>query len=156
MGCYSITFGVEAGSQSILDSIGKNITLDQVKKAVNLAQNIGIKVVCAFMFPHPEDTIETIQEQKRFMKELADMGVTETLAFTTPFPGTYYYNNSDKLGIKVLASNWDEYDAKHLVITIKNLGEEQLREQLKELIQEVGLKTEIEENEDLMFQDNRD
>lgn len=141
-GCYSITFGVEAGSQKILDSMGKGITLDQVRAAVHTALDIGIGVVCAFMFPHPDDTEETIREQKKFMKELIELGVTETLASTTPFPGTYYYENADKLGIKILASNWDEYDAKHIMISTKNLSLEKLRYLLEELVQDVGLKTE--------------
>lgn len=141
-GCYSITFGVEAGSQKILDSMGKGITLDQVRAAVHTALDIGIGVVCAFMFPHPDDTEETIREQKKFMKELIELGVTETLASTTPFPGTYYYENADKLGIKILASNWDEYDAKHIMISTKNLSLEKLQYLLEELVQDIGLKTE--------------
>jgi radical SAM superfamily enzyme YgiQ (UPF0313 family) len=138
-GCYSITFGIEAGSQRILDSIGKGITLNQVRQAVSLAISAGIGVSCAFMFPHPDDTEETIHEQKSFMAELAKMGATINLAATTPFPGTYYYDHADELGIKILAKGWDEYDCKHLVITTKNLSEERLHELLQELVQDVGL-----------------
>jgi len=139
-GCYNIQFGVEAGSQKILDSIGKKITLEQVRKAVSMTLNIGMGAACFFMFPHPEDTEETICEQKQFMKELADMGATESLAATTPYPGTYYYEHAGELGIKILASSWDEYDAKHLVITTKYLSEEKLKSLLEELVHGVGLK----------------
>ncbi|MDD4876724.1 MAG: radical SAM protein [Dehalococcoidales bacterium] len=143
-GCYGIQFGIEAGSQKILDSIGKKITLEQVKYAVSTALNAGIEVTCSFMFPNPEDTEETIREQKQLMKELIDMKVTLVLlAFTTPFPGTYYYEHADELGIKILADNWSEYDGKHLVITTKNLSEEKLRSLLKELINDVGMQHEL-------------
>lgn len=138
-GCYNITFGVEAGSQKILDSIGKGITLDQVRNAVSTALDIGIEVVCAFMFPHPEDTEETICDQKQFMKELLDMGAVENLSSTVPFPGTYYYENAKDLGIKILVDSWDEFDAKHLIISTKYLSEEKLSSLLKELVQDVGL-----------------
>lgn len=141
-GCYSITYGIESGSQKILDYIDKGITLNQVRKAVQTTLDVGIGVVCAFMFPHPWDTAETIREQKTFMKELFDLGITETLASTTPFPGTYYYENAKSLGLKILASDWSEYDAKHLMISTKNLSKEELTDLLEELVNEVGLKTE--------------
>jgi len=142
-GCCSIQFGVEAGSQKILDSIGKKITLEQVKYAVSTTINAGIEVTCSFMFPNPEDTEETIREQKQLMKELMDMGATLVLlAFTTPFPGTYYYEHADELGIKILADDWYEYDGKHIVITTKHLSEEKLRALLEELVNDVGMKQE--------------
>jgi radical SAM superfamily enzyme YgiQ (UPF0313 family) len=141
-GCYSITYGVEAGCQEILDAIGKKITLEQVRKAVRMTLDAGIGVVCAFMFPHPFDTEETVRKQKQFMKELKAMGVTLTMASTTPFPGTYYYDHSEELGIKTLASNWDEYDCKHILITTRNLSLPTLDALQYEMVQELGLQTE--------------
>ncbi len=79
-GCCFITFGVKAGSQKIIDSIGKRITLEQARNAVSTTIDLGMEVRCFFMFPHPEDTEETIREQIQFMKELIDMGATENLA----------------------------------------------------------------------------
>ena len=153
-GCYAIQFGVESGSQEILDCMAKGITIEQVRGAVRAALDVGMKVLCAFMFPQPLDTEETIREQGRFMKELLAMGVEETLGFTTPLPGTFYYNNAsmaamhpaladdpdaDKLGITILASNWDEYDAKHLLMTGKYLSKERLESLFEELVRDVGL-----------------
>ena len=143
-GCYNIQYGIEAGSQKILDSIGKKITLNQVRDAVNMTLDHGIEVTCFFMFPHPEDTEETIREQMQIMKELRDMGATETLSMTTPYPGTYDWEHADELGIKILAKNWDEYDANDLTITTRYLSEEKLRYLLEELVQYVGLTTEVQ------------
>ena len=140
-GCYNIQFGVEAGSQKILDSIGKRITPKQVREAVSAAIDIGMEVVCFFMFPHPEDTEETIHEQKQLMKELIGMGVTISLSFTTPFPGTYYYEHADELGIKILANSWDEYNGKQLSMTTKYLSEERLKCLFEELNQDVARHT---------------
>jgi len=138
-GCYGVQFGVEAGSQKILDSIGKKITLKQARDAVQTALDVGMEVTCSFMFPHPEDTEETIREQIQLMKELINMGTTENLTLTTPLPGTYYYEHADELGINILANSWDEYDAKHLVIATKHLSGKKLKSLLKELIEFVGL-----------------
>ena len=139
-GCCNIQYGVEAGSQKILNSIGKRITIEQVRNAVKTTINSGIQVTCSFMFPHPEDTEETIREQIRLMKELLELGAEETLALTTPFPGTYDYDHAEELGIKILANSWDEYDAKHLIIETRNLNKERLGKLLEELVLAIGLK----------------
>jgi len=143
-GCYRITFGVETGSQEILDSIGKRITLDQIRSAVGAALDLRMGVLCSFMFPHPWDTEETVREQKAFMKELVDMGATVTMALTTPFPGTDYYDRREELGIRILSDRWDEFDAKHLIIATRNLPEERLQALLEELIEDVGLRAQLQ------------
>jgi radical SAM superfamily enzyme YgiQ (UPF0313 family) len=152
-GCQAVHYGIEAGSQKILDTIGKRITLEQIRDAVRATLDIGMKVLCSFMFPHPLDTVETVREQKQLMKELLEMGAAEILSFTTPFPGTYLFRNAepddadddpdaDELGIRIMANNWDEYDAKHLIITTKYLSEEKLNSLFQEIVQDVGLTNE--------------
>ena len=138
-GCYNVQYGIEAGSQKILDSIGKNIKLEQIRDAVQATLDAGIEVTCSFMYPHPEDTQETIREQIQLMKELGDMGVELLMSFTTPFPGTYYYEHADELGIKTMADSWDEYDAKHLMIATKYLSKEKLEHLLEELVNDAGM-----------------
>ena len=138
-GCYAVTFGVETGSAQVMCSIDKKITLDQVKKSVGDALTEGLAVQCSFMFPHPQDTVETIREQKYFMKDLVSMGAKVSLAFTTPFPGTDYYARRDELGIRLLTDQWDEFDAKHLIIETANLNREMLEGLFQEMITEIGM-----------------
>lgn len=138
-GCYSVTYGVESGSQKILDAIGKKITLEQVRRAVKTTIDIGMKVTCFFMFPQPDDTEETIREQIQFMKELKRMRARLVLSFTTPYPGTYYYEHARELGIKTLVDSWDEYQGRRLTITTKYLSEEKLNSLVEELVRDVGL-----------------
>ena len=138
-GCYSVTYGVESGSQKILDAIGKKITLEQVRHAVRTTLDIGMKVTCFFMFPQPDDTEETIREQIQLMKELKEMQARLVLSFTTPYPGTYYYEHASELGIKALVDSWDEYQGRRLTITTKYLSEEKLNSLLEELVRDVGL-----------------
>ncbi len=138
-GCYALTFGVETGSQEVLDAIAKRITLEQIRRSVGTALEAGLAVLCSFMFPHPQDTAETIREQKRFMKELVNLGAQVSVAFTTPFPGTAYYEQMDQLGIRLLTDQWDEFDAKHLIIETKNLNRHALDDLFQEMIQEIGL-----------------
>ncbi len=139
-GCKNIQYGIEAGSQKILDSIGKKIRPEHVRKSVRMTLRHGIEVSCSFMFPHPEDTEETICEQTMLMKELKEMGAVITLAMTTPLPGTYLYEHRDELGIKILAKSWSEYDCKHLIIANRLLHEEKLNKLLQDMVSDVGMK----------------
>ncbi|MBM4047068.1 MAG: radical SAM protein, partial [Planctomycetes bacterium] len=43
-GCHEIAYGIESGSQRILDLIRKEITLNQIREAVRLTHDAGIEV----------------------------------------------------------------------------------------------------------------
>jgi len=137
-GCSTILVGAESGSHRILDSIEKGITPDRVREVVKMAKDIGLRINVTFMFPFPEDTKETIRQTKEFMIELKNMGANLIVAHTTPCPGTYLYEHANELGIKILADSWEDFDAKHLIITTKYLGEEELEELFKEIVRDVG------------------
>ena len=138
-GCTGITYGVETGSQKIMAVMDKRLTLEQVRVAVVLALDKGMRVTCAFMFPHPEDTEDTVREQIGFMKALNDLGAQISLSFTTPLPGTYYYEHANELGIKILADKWDDFDMSHILITNKCLSYQKLGELENEMFRDVGM-----------------
>ena len=138
-GCQIIQFGVESGSQRVLDTTGKRITLKQVDDAVKLVLKYGITPLCSFMFPHPADTEESLQEQIELMKSLKHQGAQLSLALTTPYPGTYYNEMHEPLGLKILSDNWDEYDCQHIVIETDRFSEAELQLQLERMVREVGL-----------------
>lgn len=127
-GCFSIQFGVESGSQKILDSIGKGITIEQVRKAVRWCLEAGIQPVCSFMVPHPEDTWETIGETERFMEELRRLGVQLFVSLTTPFPGTVLYENASELGLRFITDDTDNFNLASTVIETRNFTAEDIEE----------------------------
>jgi len=139
-GCCGIQYGVEAGSQEILDLIGKGITLDQVRQAVRISREVGMQnIQCSFMFPHPGDTVKTIRAQKEFMKELSDAGARVSMSYTSPYPGTLYLERAHELGIKILSKNWDDFNAKHINITTSELSLGELEALAAEIADELGL-----------------
>lgn len=139
-GCSGIQFGVEAGSQEILDSIGKKISLAEAEDAIGTAVDLDMDVLASFMFPHPEDTAATIRQQADFMRDVKDRGASISLAFTTPYPGTVYDEYVSNGEISVRADSWEEYDAKHLMIDTRNLTFAELEALRDELIEISGLK----------------
>ncbi len=135
-GCIGMQFGVESGVQKILNSIKKGITVGQVKRAAKYVVEAGIPTLtCSFMIGHPEDTVETVQETFDFamyLKRLAGKKGSETMIrtpfqITVPFPGTYLYENAEKLGIEILANSWDQFTTDAVLIRTKHLDEKTLR-----------------------------
>ncbi len=69
--CNFLAFGVEAGTQKVLDRLKKNQTLEQVEHAVNEAKRHGIaRVHGFFIIGTPGETKEEIMESFRFAARL--------------------------------------------------------------------------------------
>jgi len=108
--CIGVAFGVESGSQDILDKIHKNIKLEQVEYVVKLMYQYKIYTSLNFMLGHFCDTKETMEMTYWFIKRLYDeydVGIFTT--FNTPFPGTWQSVHADKIGIRVILSSYLEY-----------------------------------------------
>ncbi|MDD4893812.1 MAG: radical SAM protein [Candidatus Omnitrophica bacterium] len=58
-GCKRIYYGIESGCQEILNASRKGITLDRIKRIVDLTKDKGILVLGFFLIGAPGDTMET-------------------------------------------------------------------------------------------------
>jgi len=88
-GCVLIGYGIESGSQKMLDLIKKRVTIKQAKNAVRLTKKYLGWADCSFMIGYPGESKETIQETINFCKEL-DLA-PEVIFFLTAYPGTELY-----------------------------------------------------------------
>jgi len=88
-GCVGIAYGIESGNQGILDSVKKQITIEQVEQIVALTKKYGIHVTGYFMLGILGDTRETIQETLDFAEKL-DLDFYG-FGITSPIPGTEMY-----------------------------------------------------------------
>jgi len=69
--CAFLAFGVEAGTQKVLDRLKKNQTLEQVRNAVRKAKQQGIAMVHGFfVIGSPGETARDIMESFRFAARL--------------------------------------------------------------------------------------
>jgi len=66
-GCYSVAFGIESGSQKILDNIEKKTKLDSVRSAVEMAHKVGLITQGFIIFGLPGETRETIAETMKLV-----------------------------------------------------------------------------------------
>lgn len=69
-GCKTIFFGIESGSQRILELINKGITLEQSLQAFKLCRQEGIQIACSFILGIPGETLKDWEASYKFAKKL--------------------------------------------------------------------------------------
>ena len=95
-GCWAILFGADSGVQKTLNALRKATTLEQIRRDVRAAKDVGLKVSTPFIFGAPGETFADGLKTIEFAIELdADLANFHAL---TPFPGTWLYDNLDKFG----------------------------------------------------------
>ncbi|MBF0312295.1 MAG: B12-binding domain-containing radical SAM protein [Oligoflexia bacterium] len=89
-GCVQIDFGVESGSQRILDQIiRKKIKVSDVKHTFTLTKKYKIRSLANFMIGLPTETAKDLQATKELAKAIqADVYV---FSIAIPLPGTKLY-----------------------------------------------------------------
>jgi radical SAM superfamily enzyme YgiQ (UPF0313 family) len=87
-GCVWIGYGIESGSQKILDAMNKKSIVQQAKEAIANTREVGIYPNTTFIFGYPGETVETIQETVDFKR---DMNLECGSFFATPYPGAPLY-----------------------------------------------------------------
>lgn len=106
-GCIYIAYGIESGSQEILDYTRKNITLEQIRSAVKLTKESGMRVGGFLMMGFPPETEEHIRKTIDFAKEL-DLDWVSELSMLVPYPGTEIYREMKHAGL-LIREDWDKY-----------------------------------------------
>jgi radical SAM superfamily enzyme YgiQ (UPF0313 family) len=89
-GCVFIGYGIESGSQTILDRIKKKVTVEQAKQAIRWTQKHLGWADASFIAGLPGETHQTIRETIDFCKELNL--APEVIFFATPYPKTALYD----------------------------------------------------------------
>lgn len=108
-GCWRTRFGVESGSDTVLDFISKGITKEKIRAAITAAHEVGLRPKAFFMVGHMPDTRETIEETIEFAKSLPLHDVT--VQINTLLPKTPQMEVWEREGSKwgrLVNSNTDE------------------------------------------------
>lgn len=121
-GCFQIAYGIESGSQTILDFLKKDVKLEKIQKTLEWTREAGIRSKGYFMIGIPGDTKETIEQTITFSKkiELDDFQVT----FCTPFPGTELYGIAEHYGD--FEDKWEKMNMWDIVFVPKGLSKKDL------------------------------
>ena len=117
--CERIHYGVEAGTDRVINVLNKGINIELVLKVFKMTQEAGISTLAYFMIGNPTETKEDIMTTFTFMKKLNPDYVHITIL--TPFPATKIYLD----GLKNKISLTEKY------IAIKKKEYEKLQENLE-------------------------
>lgn len=87
-GVWNIFYGIESGSQVMLDRMHKGITVREIKRAIELTHAAGIKTQCSFIVGLPGETRATLQETCNLIHDISP--VLYGWCYYCPFPGTEF------------------------------------------------------------------
>lgn len=106
--CRTLMFGIESGSQKILDRLKKEQTLAEVETAVRNAKKAGIEIVHGFFtVGNPDETVEDM----RATFDLASKLPLDTFGFNRlcVYRGTPLWQEYVKRGLVSEATDWYKY-----------------------------------------------
>ncbi|MBK9305672.1 MAG: B12-binding domain-containing radical SAM protein [Nitrospira sp.] len=106
--CGAMMFGIESGSQKILDRLKKEQTLDQVTTAVKNAKKAGVEIVHGFFtVGNPDETIEDMEATFDFASKLP----LDTFGFNRlcVYRGTPLWQEYVKRGLVNETTDWYKY-----------------------------------------------
>ncbi len=105
-GCWQVSYGVETGSQRLLDLIHKDITLEQIEETFEITKRVGISIRAFFMLGIPTETRQESLKTISFAKKLDARWSQFTVC--TPFPGTELYDLALRDG-GLKSQRWADY-----------------------------------------------
>lgn len=113
-GCREIKFGLETGSDTILQKMDKGITVAQARKVLNQVYEAGISAKIFIISGLPGETEQTNQETIDFLKEMGKEKIRRvSLLRFVPLPGSKVYDDPDTYGIRAdiknTLNNLDQY-----------------------------------------------
>jgi radical SAM superfamily enzyme YgiQ (UPF0313 family) len=129
--CWHISFGIESGSQDIINIIKKGIDLDHARKVIKWCKEIGLQTKGFFMIGHPGETKQSIQETIDFGLSIPLTNIVVTI--NTPFPGSWNYDNAKTYG-SMPDIDWSIYNMWTPVFVPNGLSEAYLKEKHGEFI----------------------
>lgn len=139
-GCRTLGFGIESGSQKILNNVNKHLNLSIVPKIIKKAKKNNITTFGFFILGLPGETRETIEKTIKFSKNLdLDRAWFFILA---PLPGSKIFNE----WIQNKSLNeipWNSLDTYTGIIQQGNLTVEALESYQKRAVREFYLRPKV-------------
>jgi radical SAM superfamily enzyme YgiQ (UPF0313 family) len=98
-GLYLVYMGLESGSEQGLETLHKQINVQQNLKAVETLKSIGLMFEYGFMLLDPSSTFESIRENVQFLRTiLSDGCLPVTFCRMLPYHGTPIYDELTRTG----------------------------------------------------------
>ena len=101
-GCTWISYGMESGSERVLNKMNKKFSLAAASNVLEAAKDAGIAVQVNFMFGLPTETRDDFNQTLRFLTDNRRYfdSILASQSFCVIDKGTYLYNHPEEFGIK--------------------------------------------------------
>jgi radical SAM superfamily enzyme YgiQ (UPF0313 family) len=124
-GCISVWFGVESGSQQVLDAMKKGITPELTTKVFGWVRELGLKPIPNVILGFPSETKQSAWKTIKFVEKISPDAVG-FYNVATPFPGTPMYDSVREKGW-LRVTDFDKYDTTKPIfetpqLSMKDLG----------------------------------
>ncbi len=131
-GCYAIGFGVESGSQRILNAMRKGYKASMIDEAFRICRKHKIITTCNLMVGTPGESYETINESKAMIARVRPNLVR--ISITTPTPGSDLHALLKREN-RILISHLSDFDRwVDNPIKLDNFSKEDIRAGIKILL----------------------
>lgn len=97
-GCVNLVLGLESADNSILKSMRKGITVEQISRALEFTYEADLMIEGGFIFGDINETMESAENTLTYWRRHNDMHYLN-LAMITVFPGSFLYDYACKNGI---------------------------------------------------------
>jgi len=113
-----ISYGIESGSQTILDEMQKQATVEENRRAVKVATEAGIFTHINIVLGMPSETKRTLAETLKFLVGVVkenDLSMRNiSVAFATGYPGTQLFDHMLARGIVT--------DVRDYILSVSGVG----------------------------------
>ncbi len=96
-GCETVAFGVESGSQPVLDRLNKGTRVEDSARAFAMCRDIGIHTEAYVIIGTPGETHDDVEKTIALIREIRPYSLT--VSVMTPTPGSQLYGEAAKAGI---------------------------------------------------------
>jgi radical SAM superfamily enzyme YgiQ (UPF0313 family) len=121
-GCWQISFGLETGSDEMLQKMDKCAGVAKSEQAVEWTAAAGIRVKGLLMLGYPGETNESIDMTKQFIQRIP-MTIMNLTKFT-PYPGSPIYR--ELYGTSIREDHWEKMNGMNFVWAPEGISVEAL------------------------------
>ena len=117
-GFVRVSFGIESGSQPILDEMQKQCTVEDNRRAVQVATQAGLFVHMNMVLGMPGETRRTLDDTHRFLVDVARecrlSSRNISFSFATGYPGTQLFDRMTEAGLV--------RDVREYILNVRGVG----------------------------------
>lgn len=136
-GCIQLEYGFESGSDRVLALLKQNkVTVEDNQRAIDVTHRSGLRVLGTFIVGTPGESVEDLEETKKFIdRNLSRLDYFQTF-ICTPFPGSPLYQTCLEKGL-VQGDYFEELEKRqrltHIPVYTDTIDRETVIEALKRL-----------------------